>query len=115
MNPYSRSPGSRRGLPNWLSNWLSNWLPNWLPGVWLATLLLGAASPPLAADEIRVAVASNFRQAMAAAAQRFKEDSGHEVALIPGSTGKHYAQIRRGLSASAAKKASYGAPLRICA
>jgi molybdate transport system substrate-binding protein len=64
--------------------------------VLLATLLFGAASPPLAADGIRVAVASNFRQAMAAVAQRFDEDSGYVVVLIPGSTGKHYAQIRNG-------------------
>jgi len=105
MNPYSRSPGSRRGL--------SNWLPNWLPGVLLATLLLGAASPPLAADEIRVAVASNFRQAMAAAAQRFEEDSGHEVALIPGSTGKHYAQIRNGAPYDAFFAADADKPRRL--
>jgi molybdate transport system substrate-binding protein len=64
--------------------------------VLLATLLFGAASPPLAADGIRVAVASNFRQAMAAVAQRFDEDSGYVIVLIPGSTGKHYAQIRNG-------------------
>lgn len=59
----------------------------------LLALLLPAA---LQADEIRVAVATNFRQAMAAAAERFEEESGHKVVLIPGSTGKHYAQIRNG-------------------
>jgi len=48
------------------------------------------------ADEIRVAVASNFRNAMTALAGRFEDVSEHEVTLIPGSTGKHFAQIRNG-------------------
>jgi molybdate transport system substrate-binding protein len=59
----------------------------------LLILLLPAALP---ADEIRAAVASNFRPALAAAAERFQHTSGHVVTLIPGSTGKHYAQIRNG-------------------
>jgi molybdate transport system substrate-binding protein len=60
-------------------------------------LLLCALSAPRAgADELRVAVASNFRPAMAAAAARFEEQSGHEVVLISGSTGKHYAQVVNG-------------------
>lgn len=61
------------------------------------TLLLALVLPAaLPADEIRVAVASNFRPALAAAAERFQHGSGHVVRLIPGSTGKHYAQIRNG-------------------
>ena len=48
------------------------------------------------AEEIRVAVASNFSIAITALAERFEADSGHTVALIPGSTGKHYAQIKHG-------------------
>ena len=79
----------------------------------LAALLLGSAPLPLAADQIRVAVASNFRQAMAAAAERFEHSSGHEVVLIPGSTGKHYAQIRNGAPYDAFFAADVDKPLRL--
>jgi len=48
------------------------------------------------AEDIRVAVASNFSSAMTTLAQRFEADTGHKVTLIPGSTGKHYAQIKHG-------------------
>jgi molybdate transport system substrate-binding protein len=48
------------------------------------------------ADEIRVAVASNFRFTMEAAASRFEQQSAHKVTVIPGSTGKQYAQILNG-------------------
>jgi len=58
-------------------------------GLWLAA---GAA----AAEDIHVAVASNFSQVAQMLAASFAEGTGHEVVLIPGSTGKHYAQIRNG-------------------
>ena len=61
----------------------------------LATLLL--LMPGLSgADEIRVATASNFRQAMADLAYEFGQLSGHRVTPIVGSTGKHFAQIVNG-------------------
>jgi len=68
------------------------------PGIAAYVALLPALLVPmsLGADEIRVAVASNFRQAMGAAAERFEQRSGHEAILISGSTGKHYAQIVNG-------------------
>jgi molybdate transport system substrate-binding protein len=47
-------------------------------------------------DEIRVAVASNFRDTMSALAGQFEQASEHEVTLIFGSSGKQYAQIRNG-------------------
>lgn len=46
--------------------------------------------------EIRVAVASNFSEAIKALSTRFEEQTGHRVVLIMGSTGKHYAQIKHG-------------------
>ncbi len=58
------------------------------------SLLLHTA--PIAAVEIRVAVASNFSHAIKAIVRRFEETSGHRVKLIVGSTGKHYAQIKHG-------------------
>ena len=79
----------------------------------LAALLLGALSPLLCADEIRVAVASNFRPAMTAAAERFRHGSGHVVTLIPGSTGKHYAQIRNGAPFDAFYAADSERPSRL--
>ena len=54
------------------------------------------------ADEIKVAVASNFYPTMKVIAKNFElktaDSSGqqHKVILIPGSSGKHYAQIMNG-------------------
>ena len=51
---------------------------------------------PASADEIRVAVASNFNEAIKAIAGRFERQTEHKVTLVFGSTGKLYAQIRNG-------------------
>ncbi len=48
------------------------------------------------AGEIRVAVASNFADAIEDIAKRFEAKTGHRVTLTFGSTGKHYAQIKNG-------------------
>jgi len=56
-------------------------------------LLISAASM---ADEIRIAVASNFVGAMKILASEFESNTEHRVVIIPGSTGKHYAQIVNG-------------------
>lgn len=65
--------------------------------VGIGVLCAGLAFPQgLRADEIRVAVASNFRLAMEEAAALFERESDHRVTLIFGSTGKHYAQIING-------------------
>lgn len=48
------------------------------------------------ADEIRVAVASNFTNAIKTIAQQFEDNTGHKIILSFGSTGKHYAQIKNG-------------------
>jgi molybdate transport system substrate-binding protein len=48
------------------------------------------------AQDIRVAVASNFARAMTGIAERFEANTGHRVTLIFGSTGKHFAQIVNG-------------------
>ncbi|MEA2078415.1 MAG: substrate-binding domain-containing protein, partial [Pseudomonadota bacterium] len=48
------------------------------------------------AEEIRVAVASNFTDAITSIARRFEANTDHKVTLIFGSTGKHYAQIKNG-------------------
>ncbi|MBW1790267.1 MAG: substrate-binding domain-containing protein, partial [Deltaproteobacteria bacterium] len=57
-------------------------------------LMLGAGQ--VMADEIRVAVASNFTETIKSIAGRFEASTGHRVTLISGSTGKQYAQIING-------------------
>jgi molybdate transport system substrate-binding protein len=59
-----------------------------------AILLCG--SVPALADTLNVAVASNFVAAMQRIEEAFERNSEHEVRLIRGSSGKHYAQIRNG-------------------
>jgi molybdate transport system substrate-binding protein len=70
-----------------------------MPKPFLKLLLVTAAiliSGQAMADEIRIAVASNFAGAIKAAVDQFEADTGHNVTLSFGSTGKHYAQIRNG-------------------
>ena len=62
----------------------------------VAALLLMLASTWSVADEIRVAVASNFANTLKVIASNFEAASGHKVKLSIGSTGKHYAQIHHG-------------------
>src|SRR5690606_25869413 len=50
----------------------------------------------VAADEVRIAVATNFAATMNALIQRFEELTEHSVLASSGSTGSHYAQIRNG-------------------
>jgi molybdate transport system substrate-binding protein len=64
--------------------------------VWLAAAMLIGAVAPAGAAEARVAAASNFRGAIEALAARFEAETTHEITLIFGSTGKHYAQIMNG-------------------
>ncbi len=53
-------------------------------------------SIPASADEIRVAVASNFAPTLKALALVFEKQSEHRLVLASGSSGKHYAQISHG-------------------
>ncbi len=50
----------------------------------------------LRADELRVAVASNFAPALEQLAEEFAAQSGHHLVLITGATGQQYAQIING-------------------
>ncbi len=54
------------------------------------------ALPFAHADTLRVAVASNFADTLRALAGTFEQQTGHTLQVLPGSTGKHYAQIRNG-------------------
>jgi molybdate transport system substrate-binding protein len=65
-----------------------------------ATALLGICSVSwlgtASADEIRIAVATNFSSTMADLVTRFEASSDHTVLVSTGSTGNQYAQIKNG-------------------
>ena len=68
--------------------------------VWctLATLVIVALAlpSPAHAAEVRVAVAANFSAPLTTLADRFHTQTGHTIAISPGSTGKLATQIRQG-------------------
>lgn len=65
---------------------------------YLLTLLMvvGSGMGALQADEVQVAVASNFSKPLETLATAFKTVSGHELKISAGATGKLYAQIENG-------------------
>ncbi len=62
------------------------------------------------ATEIRVATASNFRNAMSELVMEFEHETGQRVVAVYGSTGKHYAQIVNGAPFDAFFAADTGRP-----
>ncbi len=62
--------------------------------VLVAVFVFGSSA--LRADELRVAVAANFVSMAQQLGRQFDGQSGHVTTFVPGSTGKHYAQIRNG-------------------
>jgi molybdate transport system substrate-binding protein len=62
----------------------------------MALLVASFAARTAEADEIRVAVATNFSETMEALVALFEQSSEHTVLISAGSTGNHYAQIRNG-------------------
>lgn len=58
--------------------------------------LLLSISVQTQAEQINVAVASNFAAAITDVSQRFENETGHQLTLIFGSTGKLYTQIKNG-------------------
>ena len=63
-------------------------------GTWLLTLaVMGSYSH---AETINVAVASNFASTMATVKHQFEAEQGHQINIITGSSGKHFAQIING-------------------
>ncbi|MGL6161847.1 molybdate ABC transporter substrate-binding protein [Microbulbifer sp.] len=62
----------------------------------VVSLFFAAVSLQTSAEELMVAVASNFTAAMKEIAAEFEKTSGHRVKLASGSSGKFYAQIKNG-------------------
>lgn len=65
------------------------------------------------ADEVQVAVASNFTAPMQKIAAEFEKDTGHKALLSFGSTGKFYAQIKNGAPFQALLSADDETPARL--
>ena len=65
------------------------------PSFWLLVVTLAVVTDATA-DEVRVAVATNFAAVMNTLVEGFKKKSGHTVLVSSGSTGGHYAQIKNG-------------------
>lgn len=60
-------------------------------------LALSISFPSLSvADEVRVAVASNFAPVLEKLAAAFEQQSGHSISIISGASGQHYTQIING-------------------
>ncbi|MFM2319223.1 MAG: molybdate transporter substrate-binding protein [Pseudomonadota bacterium] len=59
-------------------------------------ILLSSVASVLKADEVKVAVASNFSKPLEALATAFTATTGHELKISAGATGKLYAQIEHG-------------------
>lgn len=62
----------------------------------LFLLLLTICSDTSAAEEVRVAVATNFGATLKEIVTNFEQDSGHTAVVSSGSSGKLYAQIKNG-------------------
>ena len=67
-----------------------DWIGCWSL-IWLSLAAHGAR-----AEEVQVAVAANFSSTMKVLSQVFEQQSGHQVRIITGATGKFYAQIKNG-------------------
>ena len=87
-------------------------LPALLLRVFLTAPLLGAITSARA-EELIIAVASNFTAPMQEIAQTFEAQSGHKVQLAFGSSGKLYAQIRHGAPFQALFSADQQIPARL--
>ena len=71
-------------------------MTNTVLAVGAAWVFVLCAVPCAVADEIRVAVATNFTATMNDLVARFSEEMEHKVLVSFGSSGNHYAQIKNG-------------------
>ena len=67
----------------------------------------------LQADKLKIAVATNFLHPLSLIAHEFESQTGHSITLIPGSTGKLYAQIINGAPYDAFFAADVNRPLTL--
>mgnify|MGYP000284677607 CR=1 FL=1 len=82
--------------------------------LWLVIILSAAVvSATAKAEEVTVAVATNFTAPMQKIAQAFEQDTGHKVLLAFGATGKFYAQIKNGAPFAVLLSADDETPARL--
>jgi len=62
----------------------------------LCLVISVTSSNRVIASEARIAVASNFNETLKLLAKNFAAETGHKITIIPGSTGKLFAQIKHG-------------------
>lgn len=62
----------------------------------IVVLMVFSFAGSVRADEVRIAVATNFLPPLKEIVARFKEETGHDTTISSGSTGKLYAQILNG-------------------
>jgi molybdate transport system substrate-binding protein len=65
-------------------------------GAFAALALIAAAAPGARAAEATVAVAANFAEPLEVLQKMLGEETGHDLVVVSGSTGKLYAQIVNG-------------------
>lgn len=68
---------------------------------------------PVMADTVNLAVASNFIKPVRELANVFEAQTGHEIKIISGSTGKHFAQIQNGAPYHVFLSADHETPQRL--
>jgi molybdate transport system substrate-binding protein len=73
----------------------------------------GFPIPSVYAGEVMVAVAANFLNPLREIAEEFEKDSGHRLSLVPGSSGKLYAQITHGAPFEVLLSADHDRPQRL--
>ncbi|MDE2275208.1 MAG: molybdate ABC transporter substrate-binding protein [Burkholderiales bacterium] len=86
----------------------------WLVGP-LAAVLATAALAATPAADVQVAVAANFVKPLQAMAAGFRAATGHGLTIIPGATGKLYAQIVAGAPFEVLLAADQATPARLVA
>ena len=64
--------------------------------IWALLLLWVNLPQDSLADQLRIAVASNFAPALRTISEHFESQTGHKVQISAASSGKHYAQIIQG-------------------
>jgi molybdate transport system substrate-binding protein len=79
----------------------------------VALLLACSFAQAAHADEVQIAVASNFSAPMKQIAAQFEQDTGHKVRAAYGATGALYAQIRNGAPFDILLAADAATPARL--
>lgn len=86
--------GGTRSAPRMLSKGTMRVLARWIAG-WLFLALLAAAATARAED-VQIAVATNFAAPMQRIAVEFEKETKHHAIVVSGATGTLYAQIHNG-------------------